>query len=46
MDTDEAAVEAENYSSVQDTARVLLDLRAVLGRDTNSFKFWIFNDYP
>lgn len=44
LPADEAAVWAENYSSVQDTARILPDQRAVLGRGTNSFNFQIFND--
>lgn len=44
LPTDEAAVWAENYSSVQDTAGILPDQRAVLGSGTNSFNFWIFND--
>ena len=44
LPADEAAVRAENYSSVQDTAGILPDQRAVLGRGTNSFNFPIFND--
>lgn len=44
LPTDEAAVWAENYSSIQDVAGILADHRAVLGRGTNSFNFRIFND--
>lgn len=44
LPTDEAEVQAKNYSSVQDMAGVLPDQITMLGKGTNSFNFQIFND--